>query len=648
MQIRLGHVAATVVLALALAGCSDDTVPRPDGLKLVDRAPGADKGADRGPSVDKLKPDAGIPQELIILHTNDLHSAVEGFSPVSEYTPDATGNDGTRGGFARLATVIKNERTAAGATPVLLLDAGDWSQGSLFGWLLTTKSVELSLMQQMGYDAITFGNHEFEYTSAALAGGISAAMKGGFNRPILSPVNMKLDTTDSGNVALAQLQQAGALVKKLVKTVGVIKVGIFGLMGKNAAADVKQYSADPVSFDDPVAAAQAMVKELRETDKVNLVICVSHGGSHWDATGEDVDLAKKVPGIDVIVSGHSHDALTPPLTIVHADGKTATFVAQSGYWGRNLGKIPLKVQGGVVTVTGGKLIPVDDSVKGDTAITAAVSGYKADINAMLAASGSPLKYEAPIAKTGFDLTFLAKPALETTGDLMGFEEGSFGDLIADAYLTITKAVQPTEPPDVAVEANGYIGIPALKGSNGVLWFADLYHAVHSGIGPDQHPGFPLVTYFLSGAELKAGMELLGASQAILGSKDFFLQLAGMKVEYLAAGAPFNSVLSIKVGGVDVSLNDTSKCYKVVSNLALGLAMAELKAATGGLISVTPKENDCKTPVASMLNRIVDRDPLTAGMQELKNWQAVVTYMSKFVDGNVPEIYKTPQGRIVAK
>jgi 5'-nucleotidase len=632
-----GHIAhlsksVAVLLLAALGGCSDDSqvAPPRDGRVL-------DKAGDQGPVADRPVVDAGPARELVILHTNDLHSSVEGWSPIADYSPKTTNDDATRGGFARLAALIKAERAAAGSTPVLLLDAGDFMQGSLFVWLSTSKYVELKLMKGMGYDATTLGNHELDWRPAGLAAMLDAAMKGNLDLPVMQPANLQFDATSPDDDALEQIAKAGGMKKKLVKTLaGGIKVGIFGLMGKGAAFDAFRYGAMPITFGDPAAAAKAMVKELRETDKVNLVICLSHGGIEENGTGEDAELASKVSGIDVIISGHSHTELSEPVVV----GKT--IIAQAGAHSRFLGKLRLKLQGAAVSLTKGELLPVDDKVAGEAAVQTEVDGYITAIDALLTAGDTGLTYKKTVVQTAFDLTFPE------------YSEAIMGNIIVDGYLATVKALQPSEPPDVAVDSNGVIGNPTLKGKTGKLSFADIYHAVPAGIGPDKLPGYPLVTFYLTGAELKAGMEVLAAAKGLLGSNSYFMQVAGMKLEYLAQGTPLNSVLGIKVGSQEVSLNDTSKCYKVVTNLLVGKQLAEVKQVSSGMLSIVPKEKDCKTPITDIVTRIVDRDPVTAGVQELKAWQAVVGYVSKFPDANgdtipdVPEVYKTLQGRIVAK
>jgi 5'-nucleotidase / UDP-sugar diphosphatase len=126
-------------------------------------------------------------RSFTILHTNDWQSRLLGFGPNNEYSPATTGDDDTVGGVARLATLLEQRRAAAGEQPVLLLDGGDFSMGTLFHTVTRETGGELRLMTELGYDAATLGNHEFDFRPAGLAAMISAAHrdKGAALMPLL-------------------------------------------------------------------------------------------------------------------------------------------------------------------------------------------------------------------------------------------------------------------------------------------------------------------------------------------------------------------------------------------------------------------------------------------------------------------------------
>ena len=571
-------------------------------------------------------------KKVLILHTNDLHSHLMGHAPEADYSPLSANDDSTVGGFARLAVQVGRERAGAGSTPVLLLDAGDFMMGTPFEALALSAAAELTEMGRMGYDAIGLGNHEFDWTPRALAGIIGAAAAGGFQVPILA-TNMQYSAASTADDDLQRLETLGFIKRKTVKTLSNgLKVGIFSILGADAAAAAAPLAA-PVTFSNQVTTAQAMADELRNVDKVDLVICLSHSGIDEQGKGEDAELAKAVgangkPAIDVIVSGHTHVALTKPVQVNN------TVIVQTGSYGANLGRLELQVPaaaGTPVTVSDYRLVKIDDTIPGDAATQSRIDGYIGAIDNLIA----PFKYRMVMSNTAFDMK-------RTT-----FSEFGLGDLLADSFRTVTGSIDG--PVDVAILANIEIRADVLKGTTGNIWFADAFRVSPNGIGPDSRPGYPLVTYYLDGTDLKGAMEVMAAASDVFRSDDYFLQVSGLNVTYAAASPPFNRVTSIKAGAADVNLSDKTKCYKVVSTIAIASLVAQIPAATGGAVSVRPKQADCATPITDFTTRIV-KFPSSAGPQEMKAWLALVQYLAalKTATGapGVPTVYATAQGRIV--
>ena len=412
---------------------------------------------------------------------------------------------------------------------------------------------------------------------------------------------------------------------------------MFGLMGKDAVNVTPTMS--PVTFEDIAVAAARMVTELREVDQVDLVIALSHSGINGAGQGEDADLARKVPGIDVIVSGHTHDKLEAPARVGQ------TLIVTAGSYGSHLGRLELEVtrrRGGVSTaLCGYRLLPIDDRIAADQAIQGQVDGFVSAIDGLLAPAG--LGYRKLLAETAVDLP------------RGGSQEWPVGNLVVDSYRALVSALQPTEPPAVAVDANGQIRTAILAGKTGQLWFADAFRVLPIGIGPDAQPGYPLVTFFITPRELKSGLELSAAPELVGG--DFFLQVSGLKTEFDRARPPFGRVTSIRLVRPDGSeqpldLGDTTSCVKVTTTFLVGGLLGLVESLTGGALSVRPKAADCQTPITDLATRIVDRDPASPGVQELKHWQAMVGFLGRLPDSdgdgtpNVPDFYGAAQGRIV--
>jgi 5'-nucleotidase/UDP-sugar diphosphatase len=231
-----------------------------------------------------------------ILHANDLHSNFIGLGPASDYTPFTLNDDATRGGYARLATLIAQCKAARkDQGPVLVLSAGDYSMGTAFGAATRETGGELQLMSLMGFDATTLGNHEFDLGPDGLGKSIAAAAKAG-RVPAVVASNTKFAANDPTLADLQRLAKNGVIRRYVVIERGGLRFGLFGLLGKEA---LHYTSGGAVTFADPIETAWEMVTVLRETEKVDVVICISHGGLEKgkDGTftdGEDVRVAKAV------------------------------------------------------------------------------------------------------------------------------------------------------------------------------------------------------------------------------------------------------------------------------------------------------------------------------------------------------------------
>ena len=592
-----------LVLGLFAAhGCGDD-----DEHPVVDAGrDGAtvDGGTEAG-SFSTDTPDGGgeagpaATFALTILHTNDLHSHLWGHNPEADYTPATPNDDATVGGFARLATAIGTQKAMAQAAgnPVLLLDAGDFMMGTLFQLAATTNATELQLMQAVGYDASTLGNHEFDWTPRGLAAILKAAATKGVTLPLVAsnlrfnPAAPEDDELEAFKDPGPHQDQAGEDAAKRAQGRLLRPARQPGpdLRALGQAADVRSHRHD----------GHGSVADLRANDHVDLVIALSHSGISEQGQGEDRALAAAVPGIDVIISGHTHQKLTQPVTV------GTTLIVTAGAYGEYLGRLDLEVRktGGAVSgvaVKGYQLLPIDDQTPGNPQTQAAVDSAVAGLDMALAPAG--LSYKKAVAETSFDL--LVPPFVETT----------VGDLVTDAFRATTTALDPTDPPALAVEANGQLRAPLFKGKTGVLWFSDLYRVTPIGIGPDGKPGYPLITYYLNGKDLKAGLEVgAGAMSPPLGDDAYFLQLSGLQADYKRSNPLFQRVTAARLvpptgPPVAIDLTDTTKCYKVVTTLYLGALFSLVSTVSQGLLSVQAKEKDCQTPVTNLETHLVDAIP----------------------------------------
>lgn len=266
---------------------------------------------------------------ITLLHTNDTHSRIEPFGP-------GMGSLTGRGGMARRGTLVKQLRQELG--PVLLLDAGDVFQGTPYYNLYKGK-LDYRLMSLVGYDAATLGNHDFDSGVEALLAALEEAK--------FPMVNCNFDC--KGAPALGKRLQP-----YIVREFPGVKVGITGV-GVDFRNLVAPRNHAGVIWKDPYDSLKPVVRQLRDKEKVDLVVVLSHLGH--DAKGDrhdDLQMPKAVAGIDAIIGGHSHTFLDQPVKVDGAAGSTLVF--QVGFGGVNLGRMDFTlVKGALKGATGAAL-----------------------------------------------------------------------------------------------------------------------------------------------------------------------------------------------------------------------------------------------------------------------------------------------------
>ena len=256
---------------------------------------------------------------ITILHTNDTHSQIDPL-PANDV------NAG-KGGVARRATLVKQIRKENPNT--LLVDAGDVLQGTPY-FNFYKGEVEYKAMSAIGYDVGTLGNHEFDNGVEALAAALKFA-----NFDVVS-ANYDLRGT--------VLEQR--VKRYVVKTVGGIKIGLFGL-GVSPVGLITPDNFKGVTYIDPVVAARDVVKTLRDVERCALVVGMSHLGYYEDGQRGDSMVAAQVDGIDFIASGHTHTFMKEPVYQTQPCGNK-TMIFQVGKSGIHLGRVDFIFRGGKV------------------------------------------------------------------------------------------------------------------------------------------------------------------------------------------------------------------------------------------------------------------------------------------------------------
>jgi 5'-nucleotidase / UDP-sugar diphosphatase len=570
-----------------------------------------------------------------ILHTNDIHSNFIGLGPASDYTPFTLNDDGTRGGYARQATLIAQRKQArADQGPVLVLCAGDYSMGTAFGAATRETGGELQLMSLMGYDATTFGNHEFDLGPDGLGKSIGAASRAG-HVPLVLASNTNLSKNDPTLADLQRLARQGVIRRHVVIERGGIRFGIFGLLGKEAQFYTD--GAGAATFSDAIETAKEMVKVLRETEKVDVVICLSHGGLEKGkdgrfTDGDDVRLAKAVPGIDVVIGGHSHTELQEPIIV-----NDRTPVVQAGKNGENLGELVVTLNGGKLSVESYKLYSIDDSIVGDRVIAAEIEKFKKTITKVVFASrGYSIDQPLAIAPQDIPNTF-ADIAASTI----------LANLCTDAFRNATKA-------DIGFTANGMMRAGLTRGKSGMQTVYDVFAVAPLGAGVvDMTAGSALVTAYFTGQELKHLLEfMLVDNPAHPG--EYFPRTSGMRFRYDPSRPKFDVVTAIELGdldhgyrAIDISGKD-ERLYSMTCPLYLGKVIVAIPKYTNGKLALVPKNkkgqplnsktealDDPRSDTPDLLPPAgtVDKSSVATGagkgaIREIKEWQAIMDHLRR--------------------
>lgn len=256
-------------------------------------------------------------KELTILHTNDTHSCVSPLNPNLADTMIAN-----RGGFIRRAEMVRQERRKC--PELLLLDSGDFSQGSPY-YNIYKGEVEVGLMNRMGYDAATIGNHEFDFGLENM---------------------VRLFRMAKFPIVCANYDFTGTPVEGLVRPYVIIrrnglKIGIFGLAPKMEGL-VSADNCRGVRYNDPIKTANDIAKILKEEKRCDVVICLSHLG--WDISGtDDTEMMRGTRNIDLVLGGHSHSYFKELRYENNLDGK-AVPNDQNGKHGVFVGKLKMKFE----------------------------------------------------------------------------------------------------------------------------------------------------------------------------------------------------------------------------------------------------------------------------------------------------------------
>ncbi|MBU1170739.1 MAG: metallophosphoesterase [Proteobacteria bacterium] len=607
--------------------------------------------------------ETGQTASFTLIQTTDVHHHVVGTGPSATYGKET---DSTMGGYSRIARKIAQIKAIQGAQgiPTVLVDSGDFFMGTVYDMSLGASPAALAFFENMGYDAITIGNHELDYGPGPLGGFFYLAIGdypgvSKFNVPVVAS-NMVTDSAPgTGDDYLEGLKAAGVIKDSLMLTLANgVKVGILGFLGKKAESDAPL--ASPLTFindmtdGDEIAAIQAKVDAL-EADGAHVVIALSHSGitdPNGTPGGDDIDLADNVTGIDIIASGHDHE-MTDDVVL-----ENGTRIICAGRYGENLAQLDVTVTIGTGVDTAVLTNHTIDSnlVEYGSIKVFLVGALDSGINEALAANGLP---EVNDIVAG------------TNSDNMGMpdmvEETGIGNLAADSLRYTLGGAEGN--PSLGIVANGLIRNGYAYGQE--ISFADLYNTLPLGMTLDPVnqtiPGYPLLMVYVDATSIVSLCNLASLTiaanndafmTALLNSgvpayiqkyyllknlkSDYYLNMSGIRYSYaadysVAAGSialygptdfSCQSAAPIPLAGIGASyIPCVFDLYMAKMFLdptmqglltAAGLSINPMVMGGGGLEALSE---------ANIMSARLDRDAETDGVQEVKEWMALLQYVT---------------------
>lgn len=476
-------------------------------------------------------------RKVTILFTSDIHSEADN--------------------YASIASIIEEKKRLSGreGSALLVLDAGDIAMGTVFHCAFDSHALEYRAMARMGYDAIAYGNHDFDFGEQALQNMYLSAWK--------KDSLMKFPALLSANLFSKKISDVFAsegkafLGKYKIFERGGVKIGVFGVFGEDAY-NVVGRDRDKLVFKNAVEESKKVVKELKDKG-VDYIVAISHGGT---LNGDDIKLAKGVAGINVIISGHDHDLTDPPVIVNN------TYVIAPGAGGEYVGELILE---------DGKLKQykkwrIDNAGPKDVTIAKWVDSVKVIVNDIfLKTCGVNLSDT---------ITCLNKDILRKK-DAVG--KMKLGDLIADGYRKAV--IENLSGIDTSCVV-GLVPYGVIRESlhSGAVTYNDAFNVLPLGSNANGYTGYPLVYAFLNGDELEDVCEMNATLAPYI--EDVRMFFSGLEYETGKWRLPFFKVKKVFVNGKPVQKD---KLYLVVTGEYTAKLVGTLKRESYGILSATLKD-----------------------------------------------------------
>ena len=558
-------------------------------------------------------------KQLNVVFTHDIHSHLDSFTTLFN------GSEISIGGFARIKTIIEGEKEKNPDT--LVVDGGDFSMGTLYQTVYEEEAAELRMLGFLGYDVVTIGNHEFDYRSKGLNQMLETAVASGDVLPKFVLCNVDFTNPNEGAALIKKGFDDYGVTDYVVLQKGDVKIAVTGVFGKDSLSCAPTCE---LTFTDPVTSVKETVAKIQANENVDMIVCLSHSGTNDNADkSEDEILAKAVPELDLIISGHSHTTLEKP--IQYGD----TYIVSSGEYGMEVGTLFMEQkEGGRWSVSAYDLIPVTDEIVSDEDTLKKIAAFGENVDTDYLSKFGYTSNQV-VAKNPYDFC-----AVEDVYDI--HEEHTLGDIIADSYRYGVNKTGNYDPVDVAAVPSGTIRDTYTKGD---VTVKEIFNSYSLGIGPDEVPGYPLISIYLNGSELKTLAEVDASVSDLMTTARLYF--SGLNFTYNPHRMILNKVTDIYLTGDDGKKIpvENDKLYHVVADLYSGQMLSTVTDMSYGILSVVPKNAD-----GSVVENFEDCIVYN-GNREVKAWESIAEYMGSFKENEegvsvIPEIYSANQGRKV--
>lgn len=473
---------------------------------------------------------------------------------------------------AQVKTLIDTQKAKNEST--LILDAGDFSMGTLYQTVYSSQAAELRVLGAIGADVTTFGNHEYDFGAKGLSAMLEAAIKSGEKLPSIVVTNADFAATNNYTNELRSSLEDYGVKDYVILEKGNSKIAVLGVFGQDALLCAPTCE---IVFTDQYEAIKKTVEYIKKNEEVDMIVCISHSGTNKkESKSEDEILAKKVPDIDLIVSGHTHTVLSEP--IKHGN----TYIVSCGAYSKYLGFTSMEQKAdGRWNMTSYNLLEITDSIPANPEIDAKLETFQHMID------------QESLANFGY-----SSNQILTSTPVSLSKDTEVGYLMADSYVdTVSKLGIPVE---VAVVPSGVIRGTYKEGD---VTVSDVFTSFSLGIGPDEITGYPLVAVWLTSNDLKNAMEIDASLSPLMDTVRLFT--SGLSYTYNPRRFILDKVTSVRVEDSSGKLEsiDPNKLYCVVTDFYTGMMLGGILNTTKGLISIVPRFED-GTPVTNFSDVII--------------------------------------------